>query len=57
MAVKIDNGIPNRISMTVTTGKQTQGSTFGEKVAGGLQTATSAIVSGASHLTINCDFP
>ena len=29
-----NNGMPNRISMNVTVGKQTQGATFGEKVKG-----------------------
>ena len=33
---KIDGGMPNRISMNVTTPKQTQGATFGEKVNKGL---------------------
>ena len=31
----INNGMPNRISMNVTVGKQTQGATFGEKVNAG----------------------
>ncbi|MCI9846312.1 hypothetical protein [Flavobacterium pectinovorum] len=31
----INNGMPNRISMNVTVGKQTQGATFGEKVNSG----------------------
>jgi hypothetical protein len=39
--------MPNRISMNVTTPKQTQGSTFGEKVAGGLQAAGSVVSQGA----------
>ncbi|MBS4066490.1 MAG: hypothetical protein KGZ74_18155 [Chitinophagaceae bacterium] len=43
---KIDGGMPNRISMNVTTPKQTQGATFGEKVNQGLQSAGSHIVSG-----------
>ncbi len=43
---KIDGGMPNRISMNVTTPKQTQGATFGEKVNQGLQSAGSHIVAG-----------
>lgn len=35
--LKIDGGMPNRISMNVTVPKQTQGATFGEKVNQGLQ--------------------
>ncbi|WP_293889810.1 hypothetical protein [Flavobacterium sp.] len=31
----INNGMPNRISMNVTVGKQTQGATFGDKVKNG----------------------
>lgn len=49
----INNGMPNRISMNVTVPKQSQGATFGEKVNSGLQTAGSALASGAS-LTIEC---
>ncbi|MBL8916498.1 MAG: hypothetical protein JNM17_37710 [Archangium sp.] len=41
------NQMPNRISMNVTTPKQTQGATFGEKVAGGLQAAGSVVSQGA----------
>jgi len=37
-----NNGMPNRLSMTPTTARQTQGNTFGEKVAGGLQAAAMA---------------
>ncbi|OOQ58719.1 hypothetical protein [Mucilaginibacter pedocola] len=44
----INNSMPNRISMNVTTAKQTQGSNFGEKVAQGLQSGASALASGAS---------
>ena len=36
-----------RISMNVTTPKQTQGATFGEKVAGGLQSGANALSQGA----------
>lgn len=38
----------NRLSMTPTTTKQTQGSNFGEKVAGGLQSGAGAVSQGAS---------
>lgn len=38
----------SRISMNVTTPKQTQGATFGEKVNAGLQTAGGAVASGAT---------
>lgn len=48
MAVKIDSSMPNRISMSVTTGRQSQGSTFGEKVSNGLQAAGTTIANGAS---------
>lgn len=44
----VNNGMPNRISMNVTTPKQTQGATFGEKVNQGLHAAGSAISQGAS---------
>ena len=37
--MKINDGMPNRISMNVTVPKQTQGATFGEKVNAGLQRA------------------
>ena len=47
------NHMPNRISMNVTVGKQTQGSTFGEKVNAGLQAAGSVVANGAS-LVIEC---
>ncbi len=43
-------GMANRISMNVTVGKQTQGSTFGEKVNNGLHAAGSALSQGASLL-------
>jgi hypothetical protein len=48
MAAKIDTIMPSRISMNVTIGKQSQGTTFGEKVNLGLQQAGSAIANGAS---------
>ncbi len=48
MVSKIDNSMPSRISMNVSIGKQSQGSTFGEKVNGGLNAAGSALASGAS---------
>ena len=38
----------SRISMNVTTPRQTQGATFGEKVNAGLQTAGGAVASGAT---------
>ncbi len=44
------NNMPNRISMNVTVGKQTQGATFGEKVNAGLHQAGSLIGQGASLL-------
>lgn len=44
----LNNSMPNRISMNVTTPKQTQGATFGEKVNAGLHAAGSAIQQGAS---------
>ena len=39
----INGGMPSRISMNVTVPKQTQGTTFGEKVNAGLHAAGSAI--------------
>lgn len=39
-----NNQMPNRISMNVTTPKQTQGATFGEKVNQGLHAAGSMVV-------------
>ena len=42
--------MPNRISMNVTVPKQTQGTTFGEKVNQGLHAAGGALSSGASLL-------
>jgi hypothetical protein len=50
MSMKIDGGMPNRISMNVTVPKQTQGATFGERVNAGLQAAGSAVAQGASLL-------
>lgn len=49
----INNGMPNRISMNVTTPKQTQGATFGEKVNQGLHAAGSAISQGAARNIIS----
>ena len=46
----INAGMPNRISMTPTVPKQTQGATFGEKVNAGLHAAGSALSQGASLL-------
>jgi hypothetical protein len=43
-----EDGTSNRLSMTPTTTKQTQGSNFGEKVAGGLQSGAGAVSQGAS---------
>jgi hypothetical protein len=44
--LKIDNTMPNRISMNMTVSKQTQGATFGEKVNQGLHAAGSRLISG-----------
>jgi hypothetical protein len=54
--IKIDSAqMPNRvgmgrISLNQDIGKQSQGSTFGEKVSAGLQNGASAVASGASML-------
>ncbi|QNN46576.1 hypothetical protein H9L17_15680 [Thermomonas brevis] len=40
------NAMPSRLSMSVTTAKQTQGKTFGEKVASGLQSGANAVAQG-----------
>ncbi|MGV3621075.1 MAG: hypothetical protein ACO1OB_09675 [Archangium sp.] len=50
MSMKIDQGsmMPSRISMNVTTPRQTQGKTFGEAMAGGLQAAGNLVGQGAS---------
>ena len=40
----INGGMPNRISMNVTVGKQTQGATFGEKVNAGIHAAGSFVI-------------
>lgn len=45
--------MPNRISMNVTTPKQTQGATFGEKVNSGLQAAGSALANGTGLTVIS----
>lgn len=45
--------MPNRISMNVTTPKQTQGATFGEKVNQGMQSAGSHIIAGRISRTAN----
>ncbi|WP_072755391.1 hypothetical protein [Thermomonas hydrothermalis] len=50
--MKIDSGMPNRISMNVSVAKQSQGATFGEKVNAGLQQAGNAVASGA-QMTID----
>lgn len=49
----LNGGMPNRISMNVTVPKQTQNTTFGEKVNAGLHAAGSAVSQGGS-LTIAC---
>ncbi len=48
--IRIDGGMPNRISMNVTVPKQTQGATFGEKVNAGLHAAGGALAQGAPPL-------
>lgn len=45
-ASKLNNSMPSRISMTPTTARQTQGSSFGEKVSTGLHAAGSRLISG-----------
>ena len=47
---RIDNASPARISTNFTVGKQTQTSSFGEKVNAGLQSGANALASGASLL-------
>lgn len=49
--MKIDSGMPNRISMNVSVARQSQGATFGEKVNAGLQQAGNAVASGAARGT------
>jgi hypothetical protein len=51
-SMRIDGGMPNRISMNVTVPKQTQGATFGERVNAGLQSAGNAVASGAGRQII-----
>lgn len=51
--MKMDGGMPNRISMNVTVPKQTQGATFGEKVNQGLHAAGSALAQGAGKNIIS----
>lgn len=46
--------MPSRLSMNVTTAKQTQGASFGEKVASGLHAAGNSVVQGDGALTIEC---
>lgn len=48
------NAMPSRLSMNVTTAKQTQGKTFGEKVNAGLHAAGSAVGQGARVIVIDC---
>jgi len=49
--MKIDAGMPARISMNVSVARQSQGATFGEKVNAGLQQPGNAVANGAA-LTI-----
>jgi hypothetical protein len=49
--MKIDSGMPNRISMNVSVARQSQAATFGEKVNAGLKRAGKAVASGTA-LTI-----
>jgi hypothetical protein len=46
----INGGMPNRLSLTTTVAKQTQGATFGEKVNQGLHAAGSALGQAGSLL-------
>lgn len=52
MAININsmNTMPSRLAMTETRSRQTQGKTFGESVASGLQTGANALTQGASLL-------
>jgi hypothetical protein len=55
--VATGNQMPSRLSMNVTTPKQTQGTTFGEKVSTGLQSgagARGAAAAGAAPLVVDC---
>lgn len=45
---KVEEGMPSRISMNVSVGQQSQGSTFGERLNAGLQQAGSVVANGAS---------
>ncbi len=49
-----DRALPSRMSMNVTTPRQTQGATFGEKRGTGIQTAGSAVAQGAMTIEIGC---
>jgi hypothetical protein len=51
--MSLDGGMPNRISMNVTIPKQTQGTTFGEKVNQGLHAAGSALSQGSARKIIS----
>jgi hypothetical protein len=53
-AINSVNSMPNRLSMNVTTARQTQGKTFGESVSAGLQQGASALAQRASSLRIEC---
>ena len=48
MTAKIDVAMPSRISMNVSIGRQSQGTTFGEKVNLGLQQAGAVLAEGAT---------
>lgn len=50
----INGGMPSRISMNVTVPKQTQGTTFGEKVNAGLHAAGNAVAQGESTVIVEC---
>ena len=51
---EISDGMPNRISMNVTVPRQTQGSSFGERMNAGLQAAGGAVAQGAAAVVIEC---
>lgn len=51
----VNGAMPNRLSMTVTVARQTQGKSFGESVNTGLHAAGSAATQGAMRIDIACD--
>ena len=53
-AINSVNSMPSRLSMNVTTARQTQGKSFGESVSAGLQQGASALAQRASSLRIEC---